>query len=132
LGDHVDHLPDVVVRHDDLELHLRHEVDDVGRAAVDLLLAARAAEALHLGDRHPVHADLGEALLHLVELERLDDGLDLLHAVMDSPPFVSGGFRAWKKLGPPYSRSRARNASIRRTASSRFPGVSWYVMNVAR
>jgi hypothetical protein len=27
-----------------------------------------------------VHSDLGEALFHLVELERLDDRLDLLHA----------------------------------------------------
>src|ERR1700730_13171891 len=52
LGDHVDHLLNVVVRHDDLDLHLRHEIDDVGRAAVDFFLTAGPSEAFDLGDRH--------------------------------------------------------------------------------
>src|SRR5688572_12504669 len=44
LLDRVDHFFDERVRHDDLELHLRHEVDDVGRAAIDLFFAAGTAE----------------------------------------------------------------------------------------
>ena len=71
---------------------LRDEVDHVGGAAVDLLLAAGAAEALHLGDGHAVHADLGERFLHLVELEGLDDGLDLLHRWAIYRARVSGVF----------------------------------------
>src|SRR3989304_818910 len=70
---------DESVLHDDLDLHLGNEVDHVGGAAVDLLLAAGPPEALDLGDGHALPADLGGALLHLVELEGLDDGLDLLH-----------------------------------------------------
>ena len=45
-----------------------------------IFLAAGAAESLDFGDRHAVNADLGEALLDFVELERLDDCLDFFHA----------------------------------------------------
>ena len=55
-------LRDLVVRHDDLELHLGHEVDHVRGAAVDLGLALLPAEALHLGDGHALDADLAERL----------------------------------------------------------------------
>ena len=82
--DGLDHLVHHVVLDDDLDLHLGDEVDDVGGAAVDLLLAAGAAEALHLGDRHALHADLAQRLLHLVELERLDDRLDLSRGLLGS------------------------------------------------
>src|SRR5438132_771979 len=37
------------------------------------------AEPFHLAHGDALHPDRGEALLHLVELERLDDRLDLLH-----------------------------------------------------
>src|ERR1044071_10510736 len=46
LLDGVDDLLVLAVRHDDLDLHLRHEVDDVCRAPVDLFLATRTSEAL--------------------------------------------------------------------------------------
>ena len=62
-----------------LDLHLRQEVDHVLGAAIELGVALLAAEALHLGDGEPGDADLGERLAHFVELERLDDGFDLLH-----------------------------------------------------
>src|SRR2546422_8525949 len=42
-------------------------------------VALLPAEASHLGDGHADHADRGQGLLDVVELERLDDGLDLLH-----------------------------------------------------
>ena len=42
-------------------------------------MALLAAEALGLGDGDAGDADLVQRLLHLVELERLDDRFDLLH-----------------------------------------------------
>src|SRR5262249_29528966 len=47
LRDGAQHLVHHVVLDDDLDLHLRDEVHDIGRAAADLLLAAGAAEALN-------------------------------------------------------------------------------------
>jgi predicted N-acyltransferase len=38
-----------------------------------------AAETLDLGDRQTRHADVRQGFAHLLELERLDDGGDLLH-----------------------------------------------------
>src|ERR1700722_5115241 len=81
LGALLDRFENVVhelVGHDDLDLHLGDEVDDVCRSPVDLFLASRAAEALHLGHGHSLDADLGQRVLHLVELERLEDGFYLL------------------------------------------------------
>ena len=64
------------VGHEHLDLHLRHEVDRVLRAAVGLGVAALAAEALHLADRQALHARALQRLLHREELVRLDDGGD--------------------------------------------------------
>ena len=61
------------------DLHLWQEVDDVFGAAVELRVTLLAPEALDLGDGEPGHADLGQRLAYLVELERLDDRFDLLH-----------------------------------------------------
>src|SRR6266403_5461206 len=76
---HVGHLLDEVVRHDDLDLDLREEVHRVLAAAIQLGVSFLAAEAAHLGHGHADHADAGERLLDVVQLERLDDRLDLLH-----------------------------------------------------
>ena len=64
---------------DDLQLHLRHEVDLVLRAAVGLGVAALAAEAADLGDGEADDAGALEGVLHVVELERLDHSGDELH-----------------------------------------------------
>src|SRR5437016_2797994 len=77
--DRRDHLLDEVLRNHDLDLDLREEVDRVLRPAVQLRVALLAAEAANLGDGHADDADLGERLLHVIELERLDDGFHLLH-----------------------------------------------------
>src|SRR5882724_95537 len=79
---HVGHLLDEVVRHDDLDLDLREEVHRVLAAAIQLGVSFLAAEAAHLGHGHADHADAGERLLDVVQLERLDDRLDLLHQVL--------------------------------------------------
>src|SRR5207245_6655617 len=78
-GDAIDYLLHYDCYDDDRDLHLREEVDRVFRAPVELGVPLLAAEAAHLRDRHADHADAGERLLDVVQLERLDDGLDLFH-----------------------------------------------------
>src|SRR5689334_21065671 len=51
LLDRFDYFRDLLVAHDDLELHLRQEIDDVLGAPVELGVALLAAEALHLRHR---------------------------------------------------------------------------------
>src|SRR6185436_16986109 len=80
LLDRLDHLCDLLVADDDLQLHFWQEVDDVLRAPVELGVPLQTPEALYLGDGEALHADRGQAFLHLVELEGLDDPLDLFHA----------------------------------------------------
>jgi len=91
-----------IVFDDDLELHLRHEVDHVGAAAVDLFFAAGATEAFDLGDGHALHPDLAQRFFHFVELERLDDGLDLLQGDLSKAGYgrraISCPFRGRKLI----------------------------------
>src|SRR6266540_2333543 len=77
--DRLDDPADDAVGDHHLHLHLGEEVDDVLGAAVELGVPLLAAEALHLRRGETRDSDLGESLLHLVQLERLDDRLDLLH-----------------------------------------------------
>src|SRR5262249_31010846 len=67
----------LIVGDDDFELHLRDEVDLILGATVVLGLPLLPAEPLHLAHRETLDAGGGEARLHLVEPERLDDRLDL-------------------------------------------------------
>src|SRR5438552_2917447 len=77
--DGLHHVANDVVLDDDLDPHLRDEVHHIGRASVDLLLAAGATEPFDFVDRHALHADLAESVLHIVQLEWLDDGFDFFH-----------------------------------------------------
>src|SRR6266508_2820390 len=77
--DRLDDPADDAVGDHHLHLHLGEEVDDVLGAAVELGVPLLAAEALHLPRGETRDSDLGESLLHVVQLERLDDRLDLLH-----------------------------------------------------
>src|ERR1700690_2341700 len=79
--DRFHHVPHDVVLHDDLDPDLWNEVDHVGRPAIDLFLAAGSTEALNLVYSHPLNAHLPQTILHIVELEGLDDGFDLFHVV---------------------------------------------------
>ena len=95
----------------DLELHLRQEVDHVFGAPVELGVALLAAEALRLDHRDALKADLLERLLHLVELERLDDGFDLLHGLArglgsDGLPLLASG------AGPGHRLARRKAAVL--------------------
>ena len=79
LPDRLDRPLDHRVLDDDLDLHLRQEVDDIFRAPIEFGVALLPAEALGLGDRDALDADLVKRILHVVELERLDDRFDLFH-----------------------------------------------------
>ena len=65
--------------HDDLDLHLGQEIDDVFGAAIKLGVALLAAEALRFDHGDAFDADLVQCFLHLIQLEGLDDRFDLFH-----------------------------------------------------
>src|SRR3954470_19244971 len=58
LLDRLDRALDQRVVHDDLDLHLGQEVDDVLGPAIELGMALLAPEALGLGNRDALNADL--------------------------------------------------------------------------
>ena len=64
-----------------LDLHLWQEVDDIFGTAVEFGMTFLAAEALHLGDGDAADPDVMQGVLHVVELERFDDGFDLFHGI---------------------------------------------------
>src|SRR5262245_28756647 len=70
------------VGHHDLDLDLGEEVHRVLASAVELRVSLLPAEAPDLRDRHADDPDAGQSFLHVVELEGLDDGLDLLHGIL--------------------------------------------------
>jgi hypothetical protein len=82
--DRLDRRLDELVVHRDLELHLADEVHGNLVAPVGLRMAPLAAEALHVEHREAKDLDLGERLLHALELAGLDDRDDELHR---TPPF---------------------------------------------
>src|SRR4029450_7717082 len=81
LLDRLHHLHHLFVADDDLELHLGQEVDDIFGAPIELGVAFLSPEPLHLADGEALNADSRQTLLHLVQLEGLDDRLDFFHVV---------------------------------------------------
>ena len=75
---------------DDLELDLGQEVHDVLRAPIQLGVPLLASEALDLAHGQSLNADRAQTLLHLIQLERLDDRFDLFH--LNSPRNELGEF----------------------------------------
>ena len=71
---------------DDLELDLWDEVHGVFRTTVELSMAFLSAETFHLGHGDALHADFGQRFTHIVELEGLHDGFDLLHGWFSPMP----------------------------------------------
>src|SRR4029453_15827335 len=71
--DRVDDDIDPRIRHCGFELDLRHEVDDIFGAAVELGVAFLASVALDLGDRDAGDAGLRQRVANVVQLERPDD-----------------------------------------------------------
>src|SRR3990172_130570 len=91
LLDGLERLRQHLVAEHHLDFHLGQEVDHVFRPAVELGVALLAAETLGLNDRNALQADLLQILLHLLELEGLDDGFDFLHACFHLPTGRSRG-----------------------------------------
>src|SRR6185295_889058 len=78
-ADRLDGFFDHVVTEHNLDLHFGQEIHDVFGAPIKLGVALLTPEALGLGDGDALQADFLQRLLHLVELERFDDRLDLFH-----------------------------------------------------
>src|ERR1700752_3001752 len=78
-ADGVDGFLHQIVADHDLDFDLGQEVDDVFRTAIQFRVALLPSKALGLGDGDALQSDFLKRLLHLVEFERLDDGLNLLH-----------------------------------------------------
>src|SRR5215472_230222 len=78
-GESLDHLVETAGWNHQFQLHFGQEVDVVFLSAVHLFVALLASVSAHVGDGHAVDADGFESFLDFVELERLDDGFDLLH-----------------------------------------------------
>src|SRR2546427_10734630 len=79
LGDDGDGLVRPTVRDDDLELDPRAEIDRVFLPPVGFGVPSVGIGFPHLAHGQDRHADLREGGLVLHQLERLDDGLELLH-----------------------------------------------------
>src|SRR5262249_46491587 len=79
LLDRVDRAINERILHDDFDLYLREEVDDVFGPAIEFGVAFLAAKTLGLGDGDSLDPDFVKRLLHLIELEGLDDRFDFLH-----------------------------------------------------
>src|SRR2546428_44333 len=133
IGDQPDDFVRQAIGVDDFDLHFRQEVYRVLAASVHLGVALLAAEAPDLGHGHPDDARARERFLHVIERERLDDRLDLLHipplttlivsARAPSPSrAASAWIRPWRgRASPePGSRdSRAHPSRARRDPPSR-------------
>src|ERR1051326_3695762 len=78
---------DLVGGHRDFDLELGQEAHGVFGAAIDFGVALLPAISLDFGDGQSVHADAGQRVADLVELERLDDGHDQFHG---NPPLEPG------------------------------------------
>src|SRR3954466_15997385 len=107
----------------DLDAHLRHEVDLVLRPAVDLGVAPLAAEALDLAHGQTGDPDQLEGVLDVVELERLDDRGDELHA--RTPSVLRASACAWPTTDvPPPVPSDAKSYAVSACSTLSMPATS--------
>src|SRR5580704_5668207 len=78
-NDRVHRLIDHLISHDDLDLHLRQQVNLILSSTVDLGVALLPSMSPSLHDRHTVDADLDQRILHCIQLRRLNHRFNLLH-----------------------------------------------------
>src|SRR6202034_2603261 len=78
-ADRFDRRTKILVRNDDFDLHLGQKVDDILSPSIKLGMSLLPAEAFRFEDGDSLDSGLLQRFLHLVEFERLDDRLDLLH-----------------------------------------------------
>src|SRR6476619_3668227 len=79
--DRLDDAVDLVVLDHHLDFPLGDEVDDLFGTAIELGMALLATEALDLTDSDSADAGVVQRVLHIVQLERLDDRFDLFHGL---------------------------------------------------
>src|SRR5262245_5476621 len=89
-ADRLDRLLHHLVFDDQFDVHLGQEVDDVFGAAIEFGMSLLPSEPLGLQDGDALEPDLVQRILHLVELEGLDDRFDLLHLLGLSPHANAG------------------------------------------
>ncbi len=77
---------DLIVGNDDFQFHLRQKVDDVFGPTVKFGMPLLAAEAFDFDNGEALDADILQSLFDFIELERLDDGFDLLQR--SGPPWL--------------------------------------------
>ncbi len=94
--------PGIGIVDDDFNFDLGEEIDGVFTTAVNFGVALLAAEPLHLGDGHPLDADLGEGFFYFFQFEWLDDCFNFLHERADLR-LMSSKWRA-KLLAQPEGR----------------------------
>src|SRR5580658_8459643 len=90
LLDRLDGPLDHRIFHDDFDLHLREEVDDVLSAAIELGVAFLPTETLGLDHGDALDPDLVQSLFHFIKLERLDDRFDFFHWSQPPMPKILG------------------------------------------
>src|SRR5579883_3233996 len=81
-ADRFDRLLNHIVTEHNLDLHLGEKINDVFGTAIELRVALLAPEPFRLGDCYSLQTNLLQRLLHFVEFEWLDDGLDFFHRVL--------------------------------------------------
>src|SRR6476661_6305394 len=123
LLDRLDGALDLGVVDHDLDLHLGQEAHQVLGAAIDLGLALLATEALDLADGETRHADAGQRIAHLVELERLDDRRNQFHTAFLLPLRLMPA--DWQKKARRKTR-RAQGTAATRSGGGREPGRSGF------
>src|SRR5574337_1753839 len=94
----------VIVGDDEFDFHLRQKVDDVFGSPVKLGMPFLPSEAFRFGHGNALDSGLLQRFLYLIELERLDDRLDLLH----------------------FRRNSARTRAVISPASASFRGGSYH------
>jgi len=67
------------VRKHDFDLNLWQKIDGVFTAALNLGMPLLTAKALHFTHRHSLEPEARQCILHFLELEGFNDGLDLFH-----------------------------------------------------
>src|SRR5262245_50233683 len=118
-GDRLDGFVELVRGYRDLDFDLGQEAHGVFGAAIDLGVALLAPVAFDLRDGHPVHADRGQSVADLIELEWLDNGHDDFHEFQSplGPGPAVGRFRRLRSLpasafgSPEAPRNRANQAA---------------------
>ena len=77
--DRFDHIVRKTVLDHDFDFYLGQKIDHIFGSAIEFCVALLAAEAFDFSYSDSRNSNVMKCVFHVIELERLDDGLDLLH-----------------------------------------------------